>query len=282
MKTYIITTYTPATATGNPDAVHNQTPVSATSTADALDKVYILPLPVGVRVAAYPAVTDAKDGDGIMDLAAYVQRAERRWRIRNGYAVNAALSESPWDMEDARGDAYAAILQHMADDPEWTIHSCYRAGFAAVTTKRRALYRKSEIEYLPGWDLCNPDLSAAVRDRLTIPAALVDMVDAAVDAAALTVPQRTVIDGIMAGIAPAELCRIHGMSKDAYKGHKRPALAKVAAALVTMDGFGNAMRRAGWTASDEDLTAAAAALVERAAAVRRAQNRSRRKSIAAK
>ena len=230
-----------------------------------VDKALDGKLDAHTLVAVYPAVADAQDGDGILALAAYVQRAERRWRVRNGNATMSAMRETVQEQEDAQGTAALAIVAHMAETPDWTVHSCYRAAFRAVTGARTKLYRIKECTYLPGWSMCNPDLSGAMRDRHTLPRRLAEMVETAVEVANLTKKQDPVIKSIMVGIGQAEYCQMYDIKKASYYDARKAAFARIASALVAMPDFGDYMRRAGWTLTDSELTDIAAALVERAA-----------------
>ena len=277
---FAIITYRPAPkGTGEPDTTLTRHLVTAARTADAMDRPYLLPLPDGVRLAAYPAINGPSDGDGILALAAYTQRAEWRWRLRNGYAVLSALDEAPEMVEDNTSVAAVAIVEYLQSHvADWDEHAAYRAAFAAVSAERSRLVRRGEIEYQPDWAVCNPDLAARLyreRDAAPLPAELVRFVRRAIDAANLTDGQAAVLSAIMQGQQPADTMGQLSITRGTYYDRRKAALSRVAAAMLDeLDTPGmvvNQFARAGWSISVDEMRAALTAAKERHAAAIRAK-----------
>ena len=232
-------------------------------------------------ISVFPTVQDVQDGDGILSLASYVQRAERRWRIRNGYAVLTALRQTPEQVADDTQLAALAIVARFRDDtaPAPSVHDLYRAGFRAVTAARRQLSRNSERQYNPDYGRHQVNIWTAVPRVSPIDA----IVEAAIDAAALTERQAEVVDAIMAGQSPAAVMEFLNISRTAYYDRIRPAYAKIAAALLAIDGAPERLAAAGYDV--DGMTAAAADMAEkvkaRAAHSAAARNECKRRKRAA-
>ena len=271
---FVVITYKQAEkGSGEQDTVHNRIDVTAPRTADAMDKPYLLPLPDGVRLAAYPAVDSPADGEGMQRLAAYTQRAEWRWRVRNDYAAAVALDESPELVEDITSVAALAIVEHYAADPAATEHSAYVAARRAVSAERTRLARRAEREWDDQWCMGNPALIARLAHEdaaAPLPAELVTAVSAAVDRAILTDVQAVALRDLMDGVTRDVTASRIGSTVTAVSRRRASALLAVLDELAADPAeLARLLDMGGWMLTGAN-SAAAALLARDPAALKRA------------
>lgn len=200
-----------------------------------------------VVTLVYPLAT-LDNGETIVELADYVRRQFWKWELRNSHAVLSALNRSTWDEQDEQQTAAAAIVETMVERPGATMWDCYRAARAALDSERDKLFRKSEVEYMPGVMFCNPFREE--KPRATYPR-LARLIAQATEAAGLTDKQAEVLDMYQSGTTCAAALELLGITKRSYYQNLYVAFFKVLDTAATMDGDGvPTFQAAGITAQD--------------------------------
>jgi len=219
----------------------------ATISADSIATAYATAhAAYGEHVRVFPAA-DLTNGYSIMHAAEHAVRSYEHWERRNEFAWKEAFHRSEHDRHDLIQTAALAIMEKLTENPCVDMYTVQRAAFAAIRTEQGRHERTAErVEYYDPSFHSDHIQTHAVRPTA---AALDRLVDAAIDAAALTADQQTCINLLMDGHSGVQIADLRKVKKQSVYDLLGKAYAKILAELATI-ATPAALARVGLTTND--------------------------------